>query len=605
MEEGKRATLVNENKNQNIVFVKDKNSQWTRRTARFLNPSTQDVSEAARVPNASPISKSFEKDGRKWPPSIDIRGWKRPQRKWNEWVNRLAKSHAALWTQAGICDAIMSSLHHVPVNQEIVVGLVEFWCPETNTFVFSWGEATITLEDVMILGGFSVIGEPISDERSKMVGEMERERTAVIRPSDKKASFSGWFNHFSDGKTGEMEHMGFLSLWLSRCVFPSLSENAITKLVFPIAAQLSSGKRVALAQPVLASIYNALTSLRQQIMSCGSAVVFESFRLLQLWAFEHFHDLRPKFQLKRGDPRVARWHKQRLCGVDIKSSFKRIERFDWRPYAADVKNWRHLSYYKETEQVFVDSVAMDDEIESFLECLQAAEVKGVFCKAKYLPQRVARQFGLDQDLPADNYSVSGEDFRLYIPPRTFLAGVSDRYLSWWKGMMGVNAEMCTRNQETRVKESNGCRGIAGNLGQNGKRRRVGEATDVEKPGDSFNNPFYIDDYDAEMSIDRCLKQGVHKQSLAEVADLKQALAAREEEVKRLKKTIHVLQTANSKLAQTEDGLLGPAACHRAFEVHEASQNFTGAASKTMAPGYMFGARTRRWPYMQLSQPPRI
>nr|GMD58010.1 tryptophan synthase beta chain 1 [Ipomoea batatas] len=597
MEEGKRPTLINENKNQNIVFVKDKNSLWTRRTARFLNPCTQDVSEAARVPNFSPISKSFEKDGRKWPPSIDIRGWKRPQRKWNEWVNRLAKSHAALWTQAGICDAIMSSLHHVPVNQEIVVGLVEFWCPETNTFVFSWGEATITLEDVMILGGFSVIGEPISDERSKMVGEMERERTAVIRPSDKKASFSGWFNHFSDGKTGEMEHMGFLILWLSRCVFPSLSENAITKLVFPIAAQLSSGKRVALAQPVLASIYNALTSLRQQIMSCGSAVVFESFRLLQLWAFEHFHDLRPKFpnQLKRGDPRVARWHKQRLCGVDIKSSFKRIERFDWRPYAADVKNWRHLSYYKETEQVFVDSVAMDDEIESFLECLQAAEVKGVFCKAKYLPQRVARQFGLDQDLPSADYSVSGEDFRLYIPPRTFLAGVSDRYLCWWKGMMGVNAEMCTRNQETRIKESNGCREIAGNLGQNGKRRRVGEATDVEKPGDSFNNPFYIDDYDAEMSIDRCLEQGVHKQSLAEVADLKQALAAREEEVKRLKKTIHVLQTANSKLAQTDDGLLGPAACHRAFEAHKASQNFTGAVSKT------FGARTSRWPYMQLSQ----
>lgn len=30
-----------------------------------------------------------------------------------------------------------------------------------NTFILPWGEATITLEDVMVLGGFSVLGDSI------------------------------------------------------------------------------------------------------------------------------------------------------------------------------------------------------------------------------------------------------------------------------------------------------------------------------------------------------------------------------------------------------------------------------------------------------------
>ena len=46
-------------------------------------------------------------------------------------------------------------------NQDFIYGVVEKWCSETNTFVFPFGEATITLEDVMVLGGYPIIGHPV------------------------------------------------------------------------------------------------------------------------------------------------------------------------------------------------------------------------------------------------------------------------------------------------------------------------------------------------------------------------------------------------------------------------------------------------------------
>lgn len=60
----------------------------------------------------------------------------------------------------------------------MLLGLAEFWSPETNTFVFPWGEATITLEDVMVLGGFSALGRnvtrPVTGLLAKIVEEMEK-----------------------------------------------------------------------------------------------------------------------------------------------------------------------------------------------------------------------------------------------------------------------------------------------------------------------------------------------------------------------------------------------------------------------------------------------
>ncbi|GMN51571.1 hypothetical protein TIFTF001_020726 [Ficus carica] len=67
-----------------------------------------------------------------------------------------------MWNEAWICDAIMSSRYEIQCNKNLVLGLMEFWCKETNIFVFPQYKAAVSLEDAMVLGGFSVLGSVVN-----------------------------------------------------------------------------------------------------------------------------------------------------------------------------------------------------------------------------------------------------------------------------------------------------------------------------------------------------------------------------------------------------------------------------------------------------------
>ena len=67
------------------------------------------------------------------------KGGSSPKKKWDEWIEKLAGKYVHKRNQVGICDAIMSSRYETQCSLDLVLGLVEFWCPETNTFVFLWG----------------------------------------------------------------------------------------------------------------------------------------------------------------------------------------------------------------------------------------------------------------------------------------------------------------------------------------------------------------------------------------------------------------------------------------------------------------------------------
>ncbi|KAF3515602.1 hypothetical protein DY000_02059187 [Brassica cretica] len=69
--------------------------------------------------------------------------------------------HEPTWRKAGIFEAVVASTLKICKDSDLVLGIAEKWCPDTKTFVFPWGEATITLEDVMLLLGFSVLGSPV------------------------------------------------------------------------------------------------------------------------------------------------------------------------------------------------------------------------------------------------------------------------------------------------------------------------------------------------------------------------------------------------------------------------------------------------------------
>ncbi|KAH0632945.1 hypothetical protein KY284_035731 [Solanum tuberosum] len=69
--------------------------------------------------------------------------------------------HHPIWKAARIYGALKCSVYRVQTDQNLIFGLVERWCCETNNFVFPCGESTVTLEDMMIFGGFSILGDSV------------------------------------------------------------------------------------------------------------------------------------------------------------------------------------------------------------------------------------------------------------------------------------------------------------------------------------------------------------------------------------------------------------------------------------------------------------
>ncbi|PNX99253.1 serine/threonine-protein phosphatase [Trifolium pratense] len=119
----------------------------------------------------------------------------------------------------------MSSKCRIKKYQDLLYGVVEKWCSETNTFVFPFGEATITLEDAMVLGGYPVLGDPVfislQDQDMREVEKkliLARQQLTNIKDGA-KATTALWRDIFI-GKGSEIEHEAFLATWLSAFVFP-------------------------------------------------------------------------------------------------------------------------------------------------------------------------------------------------------------------------------------------------------------------------------------------------------------------------------------------------------------------------------------------------
>lgn len=316
----------------------------------------------------------------------------------------------------------------------------------------------------MILGGFSVLGDPVtlplsSHDTLSVETKLVQLRSRMWRKSkSKKPNHQSWLKLFTIEEleeSYELEHVGFLSLWLSRFVFPSLSDsNVVGPHVFPIAIHLSKGTRIALAPAVLATLYHNLSLLKQQLEvvvsssvkmkdSSSVTVLGPLFQLVQIWAFERFPILAPNCpnELKLGEPRAARWHKLNSDATSfsfIVSALKSEENFRWRPYAVDLKNWCFLSHYKENEQLInVDGGSdLAEELRSFGVCLCADELVGLHCVVeKYMPYRVAMQFGMDQQVPGEftvMLPICKGNFSFYVPSRCYKPCVSLEYLNWWK-----------------------------------------------------------------------------------------------------------------------------------------------------------------------------
>ncbi|RWR93809.1 Serine/threonine-protein phosphatase 7 [Cinnamomum micranthum f. kanehirae] len=374
--------------------------------ARFLKPTAKTSEEAIAIPSHHLIKEPMNQKPSKSPSMIEYKGWRRPQRKWGLWVSHMLQRHDSTWQRSGILDSIKASTCEIQRDPATILGLVESWCADTNTFVFEWGESTITLEDVLILGGFSVLGEfvnaPLNEEMRGIEKTIVKEHMGFNKMKSKKASHGAWLNHFM-GIGGELEHVAFLSLWLSRYVFPTHPADTISRNVFSIAVRLAKGTRIALGSAVLASLYRDLGLMKRNMDSdTPNSVVWSPFELLQKWSWVRFPPLR-----RESEPITLSF---------VRKTLKSKKGFHWMPY-------KKLS-------------VEDEEFHLLAIYIRASKLVGLNCSELYRPYRVAMQFGFDQDLPgyvSDNdCERTNEEININVPYRVFQPEVSMKYLQWWK-----------------------------------------------------------------------------------------------------------------------------------------------------------------------------
>ncbi|KAK3027959.1 hypothetical protein RJ639_039426 [Escallonia herrerae] len=458
----------------------------TLRIAHFLKPSATSLDEPLSGPPVCSISNhATVAELSKWPLKVAFVGWRNPQNQWRKWVRHMHSLHQLTWKKAGIHEAVMNSTYEIPRNDSLVFGFAEKWCCETNTFVFPWGEATITLEDVMVLGGYSVLGDIVSSpletiEMENIHKKLIQAHQEVLRSKARKADQSTWLAKFV-GSGSEIEHEAFLALWLSRYVIPSSSATTVARIVFPIAVRLARGTKVGLGPAVLASIYRDLSLLKVSIVGSNNLGTIDSednvsevtalapLQLVQTWIWERFPTLRPNPNSTENDaPRMARWDKAKKVNSSLKKVRQALhsasEHFLWRPYAMAASRSSSCKLYQEKAEWMPVGSGFGENLISLARCFRNSELVGLKCTEQYLPHRVAMQFGLDQDIPGhvlrakqsrqtawENYTRPIGDTKLYVPSRLFEADVTTQYLDWWKqSISGENHE----TEAVRIKKSN-------------------------------------------------------------------------------------------------------------------------------------------------------
>ncbi|KAG2250598.1 hypothetical protein Bca52824_080734 [Brassica carinata] len=283
-----------------------------------------------------------------------------------------------------------------------------------------------------------------------------------------------WMKRFMDSGD-ELEHVAFLVLWLSYFVFPPRS-------VFQVAVHLSSGTRIALAPAVLAHLYADLSLLKDHTRAFTRSKSIELsaslFKLVQVWTWERFRELRPRPNLLlEGQPRLALWDEVKQGKNDVRKILDNSS-FEWRPYTKAVENWKLPKFYPEKAMWVPVGPDLDEELISFARCIKACELVGMDSVEHYFPNRVASQFGMLQDAPSpppvvnrnnlsreaarEEYNKAIDDLTLYI-----LSRVTPTFCDWWKekGVVESSETLKSRN-------------IVGDLGPK-KRKRIRENNDEE------------------------------------------------------------------------------------------------------------------------------
>uniref|UniRef100_A0A2N9GQQ5 Aminotransferase-like plant mobile domain-containing protein n=1 Tax=Fagus sylvatica TaxID=28930 RepID=A0A2N9GQQ5_FAGSY len=383
-------------------------------TSSGLEPSV----DQAWVPNLDEISELLIQKGDLQAVPINFDFLCACSKEWSHWVDRevLDPDFWDRLVDAGVHWSILISRScNMFRDTEALRKLLRRWCPSTHTFFFSWGELTPTLEDVA---------------NHWMLPILEEEVAAALR---KRAStrLSGWPAHFSQVDEAAVRRAAFVLYWLCKCTFGNFPCYSINTAFIPLAIRISAGYCFPIAPLFLGHLYSQLDLLHDceiQGDSCYILSAVFNTSVLQTFFWEHsvsytpiardrsaawgrFSDLPREFLEQFPDfranlPLVYRWVGLKTHDHDLVDALDYEENVLFRPYGEDYPGFTCASILRKFYEPFPlirDLKADDYRSLSYLSTvnpgfLPVLSATGVYF-IPYCPQRVQRQFGLDQGVP--------------------------------------------------------------------------------------------------------------------------------------------------------------------------------------------------------------
>ena len=143
--------------------------------------------------------------------------------------------------------------------------LVCRWCPALHTFLFSFGELTITLEDVVNNFLLPMLEDENPFDINLSVEDLKVEEKlfthfggCTASPGGKSARMGRWVMSLSREKDKEVRRAGFLAFWFSKFLFSEFPRYGIKSALFPLVISLARGDQYPLAPMFLDHVYSQL-----------------------------------------------------------------------------------------------------------------------------------------------------------------------------------------------------------------------------------------------------------------------------------------------------------------------------------------------------------
>ncbi|KAK1630167.1 hypothetical protein QYE76_004482 [Lolium multiflorum] len=250
------------------------------------------------------------------PQSIDPLQTRTPKKNWMihpQWEDRL--KWAGLLPFARLVEA-RDNVSRLNYDAALITCLVDRWRPETHTFHFRWGEMAPTLEDVSMLLGLPLAGEPIGplEEPVGWMHSMDA-RFLGVREGVGPISFEAhgprqaWLHEFQIEQFGYPDEPmtavqitrsleAYLMWLLGKTMFTDNHGNTISARYIPIAQEIAEATEAehitqrSWGSAVLAATYRGMCK-GCQLTSHGSGIIGCPL-LLQLWSWTRFPIGRPE-----------------------------------------------------------------------------------------------------------------------------------------------------------------------------------------------------------------------------------------------------------------------------------------------------------------------